>query len=134
MLAINQVTKKFGSIVALDRVSFKVDNECLGIIGPNGAGKTTLFNAISGFMKPDTGRIEFRGKHINGKKPNNLVKLGLVRTFQLIKVFKNMTVEENILAPNSKNGASDILERVDLVDKSQMMARYLSQGELRRLS
>lgn len=133
MLAINQVSKKFGSIVALDRVSFKVDNECLGVIGPNGAGKTTLFNAISGFMKPDMGRIEFRGKHINGKKPNHLVKMGLVRTFQLIKVFKNMTVEENILAPNSRNG-TDILERVELVDKGQMLAKNLSQGELRRLS
>ncbi|MFO7967567.1 MAG: ABC transporter ATP-binding protein [Archaeoglobaceae archaeon] len=134
MLAINQVSKKFGSIVALDRVSFKVDNECLGIIGPNGAGKTTLFNAISGFLKPDSGRIEFRGNHVNSKKPNHMVKMGLVRTFQLIKVFKNMSVEENILAPNSRNGASGILERVELVDKSHMPARNLSQGELRRLS
>lgn len=134
MLAINQVTKKFGNIVALDRVSFKVDNECIGIIGPNGAGKTTLFNAISGFQKPDKGKIEFKGNHINGKKPNHLVKMGLVRTFQLIKVFKNMTVEENILAPNSRNGTADILERVELEDKGQIPARNLSQGELRRLS
>ena len=135
MLTIKNVSKKFGEIVALDRVNLRVNNqECIGIIGPNGAGKTTLFNVISGFIKPDSGRIEFRGECIGGKKPNCLVKKGLVRTFQLIRVFKNMTVEENILAPNSKNGAKDILERVELLEKRDMLARNLSQGELRRLS
>jgi branched-chain amino acid transport system ATP-binding protein len=135
MLTIKNVSKKFGEIVALDRVNLRVSNEeCIGIIGPNGAGKTTLFNVISGFIKPDSGKIEFRGECIRGKKPNSLVKKGLVRTFQLIRVFKNMTVEENILAPNSKNGVRDILERVELVDKRNMLAKNLSQGELRRLS
>lgn len=135
MLEINNVTKKFGEIVALDKVNLKVGGkENLGIIGPNGAGKTTLFNIISGFLKPDSGRIEFRGKCIDGKKPNCLVKMGLVRTFQLIKVFKNLTVEENILAPNSNNGVESILERVELKDKRNMLAKNLSQGELRRLS
>jgi len=135
MLEINNVTKKFGEIVALDRVNLKVSGrKNLGIIGPNGAGKTTLFNVISGFLKPDSGRIEFRGTCIDGRKPNRLVKMGLVRTFQLIKVFKNLTVEENILAPNSNNGVGDILERVELEDKRKMLAKNLSQGELRRLS
>jgi branched-chain amino acid transport system ATP-binding protein len=135
MLKIKNVSKKFGEIVALDRVSLKVgSDECLGIIGPNGAGKTTLFNVVSGFIKPDSGRIEFRGECIQGKKPNCLVKKGLVRTFQLIRVFRNMTVEENILAPNSKEGASEILEIIELKDKRNMLAKNLSQGELRRLS
>lgn len=135
MLKIKNVSKKFGEIVALDRVSLRVgSDECLGIIGPNGAGKTTLFNIVSGFIKPDSGRIEFRGECIQGKKPNYLVKKGLVRTFQLIRVFRNMTVEENILAPNSKEGANEILEIIELKDKRNMLAKNLSQGELRRLS
>lgn len=135
MLKIKNVSKKFGEIVALDRVSLRVgSDECLGIIGPNGAGKTTLFNIVSGFIKPDSGRIEFRGECIQGKKPNSLVKKGLVRTFQLIRVFRNMTVEENILAPNSKEGANEILEIIELKDKRNMLAKNLSQGELRRLS
>ncbi|HID43457.1 MAG TPA: ABC transporter ATP-binding protein [Archaeoglobaceae archaeon] len=134
MLTIKNVSKKFGKIVALDRVNLRVgSDECLGIIGPNGAGKTTLFNVVSGFLKPDSGRIEFRGECIQGKKPNCLVKKGLVRTFQLIRVFKNMTVEENILAPNSR-GADEILDIIELKEKRNMLAKNLSQGELRRLS
>ena len=132
VLKVEGIEKKFGELVALNGVSFEVCNrECLGIMGPNGAGKTTLFNVISGFIKPDRGDIRFRGESIVGKKPSKLVKMGLVRTFQLIKVFKQMTVEENIVAAG---GGMDELERVGLEKKKDITASGLSQGELRRLS
>jgi len=131
MLEVRDVAKKFGELVALNGVSFKVDSDCLGIIGPNGAGKTTLFDVISGFLKPDSGDVRFRGISIVGKKPSSLVKMGLVRTFQLIKVFKHMSVEENVLAAD---GDGDILKRVGLWEKRNLLACKLSQGELRKLS
>ena len=131
MLEVRDISKKFGELVALNGVSFKVNNGCLGIIGPNGAGKTTLFNVISGFLKPDSGDVRFRGVSIVGKKPSSLVKMGLVRTFQLIKVFRHMSVEENILAAD---GDGDILKKVGLWEKRNMLASKLSQGELRKLS
>ena len=131
MLEVRDVAKKFGELVALNGVSFKVDSGCLGIIGPNGAGKTTLFDVISGFLRPDSGDVRFRGISIVGKKPSSLVKMGLVRTFQLIKVFKHMSVEENVLAAD---GDGDILKRVGLWEKRNLLACKLSQGELRKLS
>ena len=137
MLRVLDITKKFGELVALDGVSFEVGKgECLGIIGPNGAGKTTLFSIISGFLKPDNGNIKFGNVNIVGKKPSYLAKMGLVRTFQIIKVFKNMSVEENLLVANSNNPnfEKEILKLVDLWDKKDMIASNLSQGELRRLS
>jgi branched-chain amino acid transport system ATP-binding protein len=135
MLKVRDITKKFGEIRALNGVSFDVnDGEVLGIIGPNGAGKTTLFSVISGFIKPDSGSIELNGRNIVGKKPNQLVKMGLVRTFQIIKVFKHMTVEENIMAANFNGKTSEILKSVGLWNKRNMLAKNLSQGELRRLS
>ena len=135
MLEVRDITKKFGEIRALNGASFDVNKgEVLGIIGPNGAGKTTLFSVISGFIKPDSGSIELNGRNIVGKKPNQLVKMGLVRTFQIIKVFKHMTVEENIMAANFNGKTSEILRSVGLWNKRNMLARNLSQGELRRLS
>ena len=137
MLEVKGITKKFGELQALNNVSFEVGKgECLGIIGPNGAGKTTLFSIISGFLKPDKGDVRFRGTSVVGKKPSCLAKMGLVRTFQLIKVFKNMSVGENLLVANSNNldFEKEILKLVDLWDKRDTIANNLSQGELRRLS
>ena len=135
MLVVRDVTKKFGELIALKNVSFKVDgDECLGIIGPNGAGKTTLFNVISGFLKPDLGDIKFRGVSITGKKPNKIAKMGLIRTFQIVKVFKNLSVYENILIANSYKDSSDILKDFGLWDKRDVPAKNLSQGELKKLS
>ncbi len=132
MLKVIDVEKKFGELRALSGVSFKVNkDECLGIIGPNGAGKTTLFNIISGFTKPDRGEVLFRGEKISGKKPSYLVKKGLVRTFQLIKVFRQMSVEENVL---TAGGGIEELKAVGLHNKRYEKAQNLSHGELRRLS
>ncbi len=135
MLKVVKVTKKFGEIRALNGVSFEVKGgEILGIIGPNGAGKTTLFGVISGFIKPDSGDVRLNGRSIVGKKPSKLVKMGVVRTFQIIKVFKHMTVEENVEVASSNGKTSEVLKEVGLWDKRKMLAKNLSQGELRRLS
>jgi len=133
LLKVENVKKKFGELTALENVNFDVvDKECLGIIGPNGAGKTTLFNVISGYMKPTEGRVEFMGKDITGKRPSELAKLGLVRTFQLIKAFMNMSVEENFKVIT--DDYRDIMKDFDLWSKRDMLARNLSQGDLRKLN
>jgi len=136
MLEVIGVSKKFGELIALKNVSFKVDKkECLGIIGPNGAGKTTLFNIISGFIKPDSGDVKFRGVSIIGKKPSHIAKMGLVRTFQIVRVFKNLSVKENIFVANSHSDSSlEILKDFGLWSKRDLPAKNLSQGELRKLS
>ena len=98
MLSIKHVSKRFGGLRALDDVNIEVKKgEILGVIGPNGAGKTTLFSIISGFLKPTSGKIIFEGKEIQGKPPAKIVKMGIARTFQIVKPLKNLTVFENIL-------------------------------------
>ncbi|WP_457548537.1 ABC transporter ATP-binding protein [Archaeoglobus sp.] len=131
MLEVERVTKKFGALVALDNVSFKVDGKRLGIIGPNGAGKTTLFNVISGFLRPNSGKVVFNGKDITGLRPSKIAEMGLVRTFQLLKVFKSLTVQENLSIVS--DDLRDLLELVDLWEKRKVLAGNLSQGEMRKL-
>ncbi len=132
IMKIENVTKKFGELVAVDNVSFEVEKEeTLGIIGPNGAGKTTLFNVISGEMKPTDGKVVFRNIDITGKRPSKIVKLGLVKTFQIMRVFGEMTVLENIIAVNPDR--VDILKDFNLWEKRDMKAADLPQGELRKL-
>lgn len=133
LLQVRNLTKKFGELEALSDVSFDVeDGECLGIIGPNGAGKTTLFNVISGFMKPTSGSIKFNGESIVGKKPHELVKMGLSRTFQVIRVFKNITVSENVSVITEE--WEGLLKELELWEKRHHLARDLPQGDLRRLN
>jgi branched-chain amino acid transport system ATP-binding protein len=98
MLKIVNLTKRFGGLKALENVNIEVKKgEILGVIGPNGAGKTTLFSIISGFLKPTSGKIIFEGKEIQGLPPARIVKMGIARTFQIVKPLKNLTVFENIL-------------------------------------
>lgn len=98
LLDVIDVTMKFGELVANDRVSFTVESgSIVGLIGPNGAGKTTLFNCISGLYKPTGGRILFDGKDITGLKPYQIAAKGAVRTFQVVRPLKDMTVFDNVL-------------------------------------
>ncbi len=98
VISVENIHKYFGGLRALKGVSFSVKpKEALGIIGPNGAGKTTLFNVITGFLRPDKGRIVYLGYDITGKKPHYLSKLGIARTFQIAKPFEGMTTMENVL-------------------------------------
>jgi len=99
LLQIRDLDHHFGGLHATKSVSFDIrEGETLGLIGPNGAGKTTLFNLISGFIRPDEGDVEFDGASLVGKKPHQIAKLGLTRTFQASAVFDRLTVEENLLA------------------------------------
>ncbi len=90
------VTKRFAGLVAIDQVDFKLERgEILGLIGPNGAGKTTLVNVIAGTYPPSEGDVFFEGKRISGLKPYKIGRLGISRTFQIVKPFPGMTVKEN---------------------------------------
>jgi branched-chain amino acid transport system ATP-binding protein len=97
LLALEHVSRRFGGLVAVDAVDLAVaEGGVTAVIGPNGAGKTTLFNLISGFMAPDDGRIVFAGNDITGRPPEAIAAAGLVRTFQLVRLFANLTALENI--------------------------------------
>jgi branched-chain amino acid transport system ATP-binding protein len=98
LLEIREVTKKFGELIACDSVSFDVEaGSIVGLIGPNGAGKTTMFNCISGLFPPTGGRIRFDGADITGLKPYQIAQRGAVRTFQVVRPLKEMTVFDNVL-------------------------------------
>jgi branched-chain amino acid transport system ATP-binding protein len=108
LIAIEEVSKRFGGIVAVDRCSFRIETGTItGLIGPNGAGKTTLFNIVAGFLAPTGGRILFDGKDITGLAPHRRFHLGLVRTFQIPHEFARMTTLENLMVvPPDQDGES----------------------------
>ena len=98
LLVCEELSKQFGGLAAINRVGLSVSaGEIVGLIGPNGAGKTTLFNLITGFLRPTAGRIRYQGKEITGLSPHLVGRLGLVRTFQKINVFPDLSVLENVL-------------------------------------
>ena len=99
LLSLDHITKRFGGLTAVNRVSFSVDEgQVVGLIGPNGAGKTTVFNLITGNYRPDEGIVLFQEQAIGGLAPHRIVMLGIARTFQTIRLFQNMSVVENVLA------------------------------------
>ena len=96
-LRVEKLTRRFDGLLAIDDVSFEVPPEGVtAVIGPNGAGKTTLFNMISGFINPTEGRIFFEDEELTGVAPERIARRGLVRTFQLVQLFHNLTVLENV--------------------------------------
>jgi len=98
MLKISGLSKSFGALQALDKVDIEIkEGEIHGIIGPNGSGKTTLFNCITGILKPNEGKVIFKGEDITGLKPNIIANKGIHRTFQAGKLVSNLTVLENIM-------------------------------------
>jgi branched-chain amino acid transport system ATP-binding protein len=98
VLEVRNIKKQFGGIVAVDDVSFDVrEGEILGIIGPNGSGKSTLFNCILGQLQPTAGDVHLEGRKVTGMRPCDLNKLGVSRTFQLLQVFPQLTVRENLI-------------------------------------
>lgn len=148
VLKVINIWKRFEGLIALKNVSFNVKKgELLGIIGPNGAGKTTLLNIITGFYKPDKGRIIFYDKDITGKPPFELAKKGLVRTFQLVKPFLGMAVLDNVLISiymhyrvfrgihedEAREQAREKLKFVGLLHRENDLAETLPHGEKKRL-
>lgn len=159
LLELKSVTKSFGGVKALQGISLSVkDTEILGLIGPNGSGKTTLFNIISGFLKPDKGRIYYQGKDITRLSPHKRAKLGIGRLFQDIRIFDKLTVIDNILLArgNESEGvlasfvktpifnkryksrelenAHSLLDFVGLQSKQNGLAQNLSYGQEKLLA
>ncbi|MCU0591381.1 MAG: ABC transporter ATP-binding protein [Desulfobacterales bacterium] len=100
ILQVQEVTKTFGGIIALNRVSFEVrEGEILGIIGPNGSGKTTVVNCITGFVKATSGRVLFRGKDITARPPHQIAGLGVTRTFQIMRPYYSLPAYKNLVIP-----------------------------------
>ena len=98
LLAVRNVTRRFGGIVAIDDVSLEVEQgQIVGLIGPNGAGKTTLFNVVTRLYRPDAGELEFAGKTLLRTPPHRIVRRGIARTFQNVELFETMTVLDNVL-------------------------------------
>ncbi|MFT4095854.1 MAG: ABC transporter ATP-binding protein [Rhodoblastus sp.] len=135
ILEVDGVTKRFGGLVAVDSVSFSVEKgEILGIIGPNGAGKTTLFGLISGFIPPSAGDVRFEGRSIVGTPPHLLVKDGLVRSFQIVQTFADMTTLDVVTTAalvrrpmrEAIDYAAAILKRVGLSGKELLTPKQLS--------
>ncbi|MDW8063218.1 MAG: ABC transporter ATP-binding protein [Candidatus Caldarchaeum sp.] len=141
LLRAENLVKKFGGVVAVDDVSLKVDkHEILGIIGPNGAGKTTLFSLISGTEKPDQGKVYLNGEDITSAKPYHRALKGLVRTFQIVRPFKSLTVMQNLQAPMTVRGnkfdhdhAETLLKSLGLHEKKDLPTTLLTHGELKKL-
>jgi branched-chain amino acid transport system ATP-binding protein len=111
LLEINGLTKYFGGLFAVQRFDMQInEGEIVGLIGPNGAGKTTIFNLITGVHRSNGGNIKFAGKDITGKKPHEIAKLGIARTFQLNPLFGDFTVLENISASFHLHPKSSLLD------------------------
>jgi len=141
ILRIEEVVKKFGKVPALDHCSFDIERGSItGLIGPNGAGKTTLFNLITGVLQPDTGHVYFNGEDITGKKPHEIARKGVGRTYQIIRVFPGMTLLENLIVVGKGRESSvieramELLDLVKLVDKKDDYASELSFGQQKLLS
>ncbi len=152
ILQVRELTKDFGGVRAVDRISFELkEGESLGIIGPNGSGKTTLVNLITGFVKPDSGQVKFKGKVITGMAPYSIARMGIARTFQMARPFYGLAAYKNLVVPlysprvRSLSGGSygdrqtmalDLLEEVGFERDSSVPfkpASVLPHGYLKRL-
>jgi branched-chain amino acid transport system ATP-binding protein len=143
LLEVNNLTKRFGGLVAVHAVDFNIEEgEILGMIGPNGAGKTTVFHLITGFYPKDSGTVHFRGEDITKLRPDQICKNGMTRTFQVVKPFSHITVLQNVLVGalnrikdvnKAKKLAMEAIEFVGLDKKKDQMATNLSPPERKRL-
>lgn len=143
ILEVEGLAKRFGGVHAVADLSFQVrEGEILGMIGPNGSGKTTTFNLITGFYRPDRGRVRFAGQEITGLPPYEVCARGICRTFQIAKPFRELTVLRNVMMgtllrhpdpPVARARAEEVLRAVGLAQRAQMEAGSLTTIDQRRL-
>ena len=145
ILDVQSIWKSFGGLLAIDRVSFSVqEGEILGLIGPNGAGKTTMFNVINGVYAPQEGHVIFRGQDITGLPSNRIARLGIARTHQIVRPLGELTVKENVMAGacfgrenlslfSAMHAADQVLEFAGIADMSEMLASKLNVAQKKRL-
>ncbi|ABG03336.1 ABC transporter related [Rubrobacter xylanophilus DSM 9941] len=143
LLEVQDVSKSFAGLRALHSVSLQVERgSIVGLIGPNGAGKTTLFNVIAGVMKPDAGRVLFDGTDVTGWPPYRIARLGIGRTFQLMKPFDTLSVLDNVTVATlqrhrsrkeARRAATEVVERVGLGEWADRKASVLSTAGYKRL-
>jgi len=157
IMQIENLTMRFSGIVAVENLSFGIEEGSItSLIGPNGAGKTSAFNCMTGFYKATEGEILFLGKSLIGKKPHKITKMGIIRTFQNVRLFKNLTVLENVMSgahsvsrqgvfgallrhpaarreeKSIRESAAYFLDYVGILDKKDETAKNLSYGDQRR--
>jgi branched-chain amino acid transport system ATP-binding protein len=158
ILEVEGITKRFGGLLALSEVSFRIQRgEIYGLIGPNGAGKTTLFNVLTGLYRHDEGRFRFEARVLENMTPDRIAKLGIARTFQNIRLFANLSALENVMigrhvrtragvvgaivrGPHTRaeeaaivKRARELLEYVGVAHRGNELAKHLSYGDQRRL-
>jgi branched-chain amino acid transport system ATP-binding protein len=158
LLDVRGMTRRFGGLIAVDEVSFAVQrDEIFGLIGPNGAGKTTLFNLITGLTPATSGTLAYRGEDISRLKPHQIAAKGIARTFQNIRLFGNLSAQQNVMVSqhvHTESGvvsgvfglpgarreekrvreeAMNLLEMVNLADRAHVKARNFPYGDQRRL-
>ncbi len=143
LLEVNHITKKFGGLVAVSDFSLNVQKgEIVALIGPNGAGKTTAFNVIAGYYKPDAGRVTYNGRDITKLLPHQICKLGLVRTFQVVRPFRGLNVLDNVMVgaftrTNSNKvaqaKAEEVLDFLGMSDAADQLASGLPIAGRKRL-
>ncbi|EDP75124.1 ABC transporter ATP-binding protein [Hydrogenivirga sp. 128-5-R1-1] len=142
LLEVRDLYKSFGGNRVMEGVSFSLEEgEVLGIVGPNGSGKTTLMNVISGILREDRGEVLFQGKKVSSLRPSSRARMGMSRTFQITRLFGNLTVLENVLIPlhygsplkADRNLAEELIDAVGLSHKTHDMADSLSLAQRKRL-
>ena len=145
ILTIENVSKRFGGLLALDKVTLAVkEGEIFGIIGPNGAGKTTLFNVINGVYPPTQGHVKFRGEDVTGLQPYDMSKRGIARTFQVVRPLGELTVRENVTVggcfgrenlplEKAEKVADEVMDFVGLTARKDMLASKLNIAQKKRL-
>jgi branched-chain amino acid transport system ATP-binding protein len=143
LLQVQGLSKRFRGLLALDQVTFDVlQGAVFAVIGPNGAGKTTLFNVIAGVFAPETGSIVFAGERIDGLSPDRVCRRGIARTFQLVRPFPALSVEDNVVIgamlrrshlDAARRHAQEVLRRLDLFGKRRQIAASLTLPDRKRL-
>jgi len=142
VLEVENITKRFGGLVAVDDVSIQLEDEAIGLMGPNGSGKSTTMNCITGFHEPETGSVRFDGQKLTSKPIYQYVRAGIARTFQTPRVFDDLSVLENVMVPllnagtsteEARRDAQEKLRRVDLTHVQEQPAKSISGGQKKLL-